>query len=87
MAGLPTVASRHNTPSRAHALTKMVLAEKKGGDSVAIIVRKKRDRERERERGREKERERERERERTNEGPEGERYTLYKKITSREHLL
>ena len=58
--GLPIVASRHNTPSRAHAITKMVLAEKKGGDNVAIIVRKlisRREREREREREeREKER-------------------------------
>lgn len=48
MGSLPNVASRHNTPSRAHALTKMVIAEKKGGDNVAIIVRKSIEKERER---------------------------------------
>ncbi len=30
--------SRHNTPSRAHALTKVVQSQAKTGDSVAIIV-------------------------------------------------
>ena len=38
MAGLSNVVSRHNTPSVAHFLAKMVQAEKKNGEQVAIIV-------------------------------------------------
>ena len=38
MGGIPTQVSRHNTPSRAHALTKVVQSEAKRGDNVAIIV-------------------------------------------------
>ena len=36
--GLASEATRHNTPSRAHALTKLVQTEKKAGTQVAIIV-------------------------------------------------
>ena len=38
VAALPTRCSRHNTPSQAHALTKLVQSEKKRGPQVAIIV-------------------------------------------------
>ncbi len=38
MGGIPTDVSRHNTPSRAHALTKVVQSEAKSGENVAIIV-------------------------------------------------
>lgn len=36
--GVASEASRHNTPSRAHSLTKLVQSEKKNGKEVAIIV-------------------------------------------------
>jgi len=36
--GVASEASRHNTPSRAHALTKLVQSERKAGAEVAIIV-------------------------------------------------
>ena len=36
--GIPSDFSRHNTPSRAHALTKLVQSEKKAGKNVTIIV-------------------------------------------------
>ena len=36
--GLASEATRHNTPSRAHALIKLVQNEKKAGTQVAIIV-------------------------------------------------
>ena len=39
VASIPAVASRHNTPSRAHALAAMVEKEKKEGPNVAISVR------------------------------------------------
>ena len=38
MGGIPSIASRHNTSSRSHALTKLVQSEKKAGEKVAIIV-------------------------------------------------
>ena len=38
VAALPTNCSRHNTPSQAHALTKLVQGEKKKGSHTAIIV-------------------------------------------------
>ena len=38
VAALPTRCSRHNTPSQAHALTKLVQSEKKRGPEAAIIV-------------------------------------------------
>ena len=38
VAALPSSASRHNTPSRAHSLTRLVLSEKKKGPQVAVIV-------------------------------------------------
>ncbi len=38
MGSIPTEVSRHNTPSRAHALTKVVQSEAKSGENVAIIV-------------------------------------------------
>ena len=38
VAALPTKASRHNTPSQAHALTKLVQSERKKGPETAIIV-------------------------------------------------
>lgn len=36
--GVPTTASRHNTPSRSHALYKLVQCAKKNEPVVAIIV-------------------------------------------------
>ena len=38
MVGLSNVTSRHNTPSAAHFLTKMVQAEKKSGKQTAVVV-------------------------------------------------
>ena len=38
LGGIPSEVSRHNTPSRAHALTKTVQCEAKIGQNVAIIV-------------------------------------------------
>ena len=38
VAALPSSASRHNTPSRAHSLTRLVLSEKKKAPQVAVIV-------------------------------------------------
>ena len=38
LGGVPSVATRHNTPSRSHALYSLVLSSKKKGPVVAIIV-------------------------------------------------
>ena len=38
MGGVPSIASRHNTPSRSHALTSLAQREIKDGEKVCIIV-------------------------------------------------
>ena len=38
LGGIPSVYSRHNTPSRAHALSRLVEMGKMNGEKVAIIV-------------------------------------------------
>ncbi|XP_052059690.1 probable aminopeptidase NPEPL1 [Mytilus californianus] len=43
LAQLPVKCSRHNTPSRAHALTKMVKSCLRGGDEFVVIVCEKKD--------------------------------------------
>lgn len=37
LVGIPSVASRHNTPSRAHALCSMVESEAKEGKQAIIV--------------------------------------------------
>ena len=38
LVGIPSVASRHNAPSRAHAICSLLESGKKEGKEVAIIV-------------------------------------------------